>query len=126
MIKYSALDFLKGMLNEDELEEYSETTLETTLARAGEMILNRLLPYGRNADMEVPKMYWSDQAEIAKTMIGRFGIEGQDSHSEGGINRNLTPWGTILDRIQPLGKITSTGRSQSCYRILDDKKIKPC
>lgn len=73
---------LKGMTNEED-----ESILLTYLELAGDKILHKAFPF-RQDDVVVPERYQGLQIEIACYLLNKRGAEGENYHSENGINRS--------------------------------------
>lgn len=83
------------MTNDEKLElveallgyDGSEELLEAYLKIAGSKILQKAFPYDSSVT-EVPPQYDLLQCEIAVYLYNKRGAEGQNYHSENGINRS--------------------------------------
>ena len=76
------IKILKGMANEPD-----EEILLSYLTMAGDIIIGRVYPF-RHDVTEVPVKYHSRQVEIAGYLLNKRGAEGENYHSENGINRS--------------------------------------
>ena len=76
------LEMLKGIANEND-----ETVLLSYLHLAGDVIIGRVYPF-RDDVTDVPVKYHSRQVEIAGYLLNKRGAEGENYHSENGINRS--------------------------------------
>ena len=101
------------MLNDTELlqklmvlsEETDESLLEIYLELAEDAVLERLYPYGAD-DYDIPVKYSNIVLELALRFYMRRGAEGENYHSENGVNRTYNSDNKdLLDRIVPRGKL---------------------
>lgn len=93
------LKLLKAMYGDND----SDDVLNAYLTIAGQEIINRAYPF-RTGDEEVPTRYDMLQIEIAIYKLNKRGGEGEQSHSENGINRTYESADTpksMLDQIVP-------------------------
>lgn len=65
---------------------WTDSVLNAYLALAGRKILNRAYPYD-DTITEVPNRYSYLQCEIATYLLNKRGAEGEQAHSENGVNR---------------------------------------
>lgn len=75
------LEMLKNMTGET-----NEDVLLTYLRLAGEKVLHKAYPFCSDKK-EVPAKYSGVQVEIACYLLNKRGAEGENYHSENGINR---------------------------------------
>lgn len=73
--------------------------LETQLAEAEAMILNKLYPFGYPEDMDLPARYDRLQIKLAVELYTQRGAEGQASHTENGTTRTWPSVNRILAQI---------------------------
>lgn len=73
--------------------------LETQLAEAEAMILNKMYPFGYPEDMALPSRYERLQIKLAVELYTQRGAEGQASHSENGVTRTWPSVNRILAQI---------------------------
>jgi len=66
--------------------ETNQSTLLTYLSIAGERIIAKAYPF-RTDITEVPSRYDNVHLEVACYLLNKRGAEGQNYHSENGINR---------------------------------------
>ena len=81
------LNELRLIVESDE----DDSVLRSYLEQAKDVILNRMYPYGNDADyegMEVPKRFEFKQIRIAAYFMNNRGAEGEVQHIENGIHRN--------------------------------------
>lgn len=69
----------------EELED--EPQAEALLEAAGELVLNRLYPFGYPEGTEVPARYEQLQLRVALELYAKRGAEGETSHTENGLQR---------------------------------------
>lgn len=79
--EHEKLERLKAMTGET-----SEDALLTYLGIAGERVIQKAYPFNSEIT-EVPTRYESTQLEIAVYLLNKRGAEGENYHSENGINR---------------------------------------
>lgn len=71
--------------------EEDAVVLLSYLNQAKDVILNRMYPYGNDAEYEasdVPKRFEWKQIRIAAYFMNKRGAEGETQHIENGIHRN--------------------------------------
>ena len=78
----------------------SEAVLDSMVAMAGSMILNKMYPYGYT-DTAIPPRYEQIQIQLAAELYTKRGAEGQTSHSENGISRSWPEQSKLLAMIIP-------------------------
>ena len=83
MTESQQVNIIQTMVGSSDTQE----TLLAYLSIAGDKILNRLYPFGRDGE-EVPLRYRYLQCEIAAYLLNKRGAEGQTAHSENGISRS--------------------------------------
>lgn len=76
--------------------------LESELLVAGDMILNRMYPFGYESGTVVPERYERLQIKLAVELYSQRGAEGQTSHSENGTSRSWPETNRILKQILPM------------------------
>ena len=79
----------------------TDEVLDTMLANAGALILNRMYPFGYDEAMAVPSRYERIQIQLAVELYTHRGAEGQTSHSENGISRTWPEKSALLKMILP-------------------------
>lgn len=82
MTQSRQVSMLKSIANEND-----EDVLLSYLQIAGDIIIGRVYPF-RDDVTEVPDKYTSRQVEIAGYLLNKRGAEGENYHSENGINRS--------------------------------------
>lgn len=103
------LHALQLALHPDTVEdELGEALLQT----AGDMVLNRLYPFGYPVGTAVPARYEHLQLRIGAELFARRGAEGQTTHIVGDVQRVYEGGGvsaSLLQQIVPMcgGVITS-------------------
>lgn len=75
--------------------------LESEILAAGDMILNKMYPFGYNDDVVVPARYERLQIKLAVELYSQRGAEGQTSHSENGTSRSWPEVSRILKSVMP-------------------------
>ena len=78
-----------------------DDTLMSELLVAGDMILNKMYPFGYEDGKEVPVRYERLQVKLAIELYSQRGAEGQVSHDENGIRRTWPSVNRILAQIMP-------------------------
>lgn len=81
------LNELRLIVESDE----DDSILRSYLDQAKNVILNRMYPYGNDAEYEasdVPKRFEWKQIRIAAYFMNKRGAEGETQHIENGIHRN--------------------------------------
>ena len=73
--------------------------LETQIAEAEAMILNKMYPFGYAEDTVMPSRYERLQIRLAVELYTQRGAEGQASHSENGVTRTWPSVNRILAQI---------------------------
>ena len=97
-------ELAKGILPDTDTDE----VLDTTLANAGAIILNRMYPFGYDETMTVPLRYERIQIQLAVELYSKRGAEGQTGHSENGISRTWPEESALLKMVVPhCGGVTS-------------------
>lgn len=82
--------------------------LDLMVKSAGEMVLNRMYPFGYPETAVVPARYEQIQIQLAAELYTKRGAEGQSSHSENGITRTWPEQSQLLNRIMPhVGSVVS-------------------
>ena len=77
----------------------TDEVLDTMLANAGALILNRMYPFGYDEAMAVPPRYERIQIQLAVELYTHRGAEGQTGHSENGISRTWPEKSALLKMI---------------------------
>ena len=98
MMDSEKLEALAALLAPD---EDSDEVLESMLAMAESMVLNRMYPFGYADGLEVPARYERIQIQLAAELYTQRGAEGQSSHSENGIARTWPEKSRLLAQIMP-------------------------
>lgn len=81
----------------EELEPYMED--------AGQIVLNRLYPFGYEDGVSVPARYDRLQVRIALELYNKRGAEGETSHTENGVQRVYESGeasASLLNQITPM------------------------
>ena len=73
--------------------------LETQLAEAEAMILNKMYPFGYDESVALPSRYERLQIKLAVELYTQRGAEGQASHSENGVTRTWPSVNRVLAQI---------------------------
>ncbi len=82
--------------------------LDAVVWAAGDMILNKMYPFGYEPHVEVPPRYERLQVMLAAELYNHRGAEGQISHSENGISRTWSEKSKLLSQVMPhCGSVTS-------------------
>ena len=103
MTDVEKLSMLRVMVGQPNEGDWADDVLNSYLAIAGEVIINRAYPYDDTVT-EVPRRYSYLQCEIANYLLNKRGAEGQTSHSENGINRSYASAGvpeSMLSEVIP-------------------------
>lgn len=79
----------------------TDEVLDTMLADASALILNRMYPFGYKEDVTVPPRYERIQIQLAVELYTHRGAEGQTAHSENGISRSWPEKSALLKMILP-------------------------
>lgn len=82
--KISQVRAMIGKSSDD--SDWTDSVLLAYLNIAGQKILNRAYPYD-DSITEIPAKYEFLQCEIATYLLNKRGAEGEQAHSENGINR---------------------------------------
>lgn len=90
-------ELAKGIQPDTDTDE----VLDSMLANAGALILNRMYPFGYDESMSVPLRYERIQIQIAVELYTHRGAEGQTGHSENGISRTWPEKSALLNMILP-------------------------
>lgn len=72
------------------------------VSTAGELILNRMYPFGYTDGKVVPARYEQRQIQLAVELYNKRGAEGQISHNENGISRSWPEVSSLLADIVPM------------------------
>lgn len=85
-------------------DRVDESLMESLLDAAGELILNRMYPFGWAEETQVPHRYEQLQLRIALELYAKQGAEGEASHTENGVQRvyeagDVSP--SLLNQIMP-------------------------
>ena len=80
----------------------TDEVLDSVLATAETLVLNRMYPFGYEDAMVVPSRYERIQIQLAAEIYSRRGAEGQISHSENGISRTWSEQSALLKQIVPM------------------------
>lgn len=75
--------------------------LNGILDDAEALVLNQMYPFGYEDGAAVPTRYERIQIQLAVELYGRRGAEGQNAHSENGINRTWPEKSRLLKMIVP-------------------------
>ena len=78
-----------------------ENVLASEIKTAGEMILNKMYPFGYPEDADVPARYERLQIKLAVELFTQRGAEGQASHTENGTTRTWPGASRILAQVIP-------------------------
>ena len=86
----------------------TDEVLDSVLADAEALVLNRMYPFGYPDGTVVPARYERIQIQLAAELYSKRGAEGQISHSENGISRSWPEKSALLNRVMPhVGGVTS-------------------
>ena len=85
MKKENKIARIKTLLDNDPAA--TDSLITVFLDEAGELILNRMYPFGIPEDAEVPLRYETYQCRLAQRFFLRRGAEGEIVHNENGVNR---------------------------------------
>ena len=91
------IELAKSILPDVDTDE----VLDTMLADASALILNRMYPFGYKEGVTVPPRYERIQIQLAVELYTHRGAEGQTSHSENGISRTWPEESALLKKIMP-------------------------
>ena len=80
----------------------TDEVLDSMLALARGLVLNRMYPFGYPDDAVVPARYEQIEVQLAVELYNKRGAEGQTAHSENGINRSWSEESALLKRIVPM------------------------
>lgn len=98
------IEIISNMLD----HSVDESVISTYLEMAGDIILNRLFPFGERPFDAVPSNYSQNEIDIAVYLINKRGAEGEKAHSENGVSRTYESGGvpeSLLANITPYAKI---------------------
>lgn len=102
----SKLEMLRALCGQDDV---SDELLETYLTLAGNAVVRKRFPFlVDSASVPVPDQFAVLQCEIANEIFQKRGAEGENAHSENGVNRSYETAGissSLLDRIIPCAKV---------------------
>lgn len=79
----------------------TDAVLESMLASAEALILNKMYPFGYSDWATVPPRYERIQVMLAAELYTQRGAEGQTMHSENGISRSWPEKNRLLAQIVP-------------------------
>lgn len=79
-------DATKLILLKDMTGEVDGDTLQAYLDLAGQIVLNKCYPFDKTVTT-VPACYDSNHVEIAAYLLNKRGAEGEQRHTENGIDR---------------------------------------
>lgn len=82
-------------------DDDTDEVLDTTIALAGDEVLNRMYPFGYADGTPVPKRYEKIQLQLAVELYTKRGAEGQASHTENGTTRTWPEKSRLLASIVP-------------------------
>ena len=91
-------------------EDVSDFLVNALLEMAGEIIFNKLYPFGNHPNQTIPRKYCNLQIRIAVEVYSKRGAEGQISHNENGISRAYEASGispSLLKEIVPCVGVVS-------------------
>lgn len=98
------ITMVQSMCGEEDVE-----VISAYLYIAGQKILRRAFPYGRNMS-EVPEEYEHLQLEAAVYLLNKRGAEGESAHTENGVSRSYENGDlpdSMLREIIPMGGLVS-------------------
>lgn len=79
----------------------TDEVLDSVLATAEAMVLNKMYPFGYEDTAVVPSRYERVQIQLAAEIYSRRGAEGQTEHTENGISRRWAAESAVLKQIVP-------------------------
>ena len=79
----------------------SDEVLDSMLALARGLVLNRMYPFGYPDGATVPARYEQIEIQLAVELYNKRGAEGQTAHSENGISRSWSEESQLLRKIVP-------------------------
>lgn len=79
----------------------TDEVLDSVLADAEALVLNRMYPFGYPDETVVPSRYERIQIQLATELYSKRGAEGQNGHSENGITRSWPEQSALLNRVLP-------------------------
>ena len=86
----------------------TDDVLDSVLADAEALVLNRMYPFGYPDGTVVPSRYERIQIQLATELYSKRGAEGQTGHSENGISRSWPEKSALLNRVMPhVGSVNS-------------------
>ncbi len=86
----------------------TDEVLDSVLADAEALVLNRMYPFGYPDGTVVPTRYERIQIQLATELYSKRGAEGQSGHSENGISRSWPEKSALLSRVLPhVGSVVS-------------------
>ena len=88
MTNTEKLNRLLERIPEDDRSSVGDSELLILIEEAGELILNKMYPFGMPSGATVPSRYDNIQIQIALELFNRRGAEGEMSHSENGTVRS--------------------------------------
>jgi hypothetical protein len=90
-----------ALLNLLSPEIETEEVLNEMIEISGQMILNKMYPFGYDSQKEVPARYEQIQVMLAAEIYSQRGAEGQTAHNENGISRTWAEKSKFLAQIIP-------------------------
>ena len=110
MTQAEKIAFMRAVGNMADTLRFSDAMLSAFLDLAGDVVLQKMYPFGYEDGTEVPGKYERKQCEIAVYLVNKRGAEGETYHSENGINRTYESASvpdSMLKGIVPMGKVLS-------------------
>lgn len=98
------IEIISNMLD----HSVDDNVISAYLEMAGDIILNRLFPFGDRPYDAVPSVYVQNEIDITIYLINKRGAEGEKAHSENGVSRTYESGGvpeSLLANITPYVKI---------------------
>lgn len=98
------IEIISNMLD----HSVDDNVISAYLEMAGDIILNRLFPFGERPYDAVPSVYVQNEIDITIYLINKRGAEGEKAHSENGVSRTYESGGvpeSLLANITPYAKI---------------------
>lgn len=97
----NALEKRKALQTMISPDTETDEVLDSVLATAETLVLNRMYPFGYEDNMSVPARYEQIQLQLAVELYTKRGAEGQASHTENGTTRTWADKSRLLSRIVP-------------------------